>query len=90
MRQRLLFLSEKEIIESYISASATTDIYYITQKAYKDKKITIDIIKKILETVSVAAITGNNIYQALDMGWNDFEDSVQYIIVEKVYPLIIL
>jgi hypothetical protein len=42
------------------------------------------LIKKILEVISVATITGNNIYQALDLGWNDFEDSVQYIAGESI------
>jgi predicted nucleic acid-binding protein len=81
---KIIVLSEKEIIESYVSASAITDIYYITQKEYKNKQITIDLIKKILEVISVATITGNNIYQALDLGWNDFEDSVQYVVGESI------
>jgi predicted nucleic acid-binding protein len=81
---KIIVLSEKEIIESYVSASAITDIYYITQKEYKNKQVTIDLIKKILEVILVATITGNNIYQALDLGWNDFEDSVQYIVGESI------
>jgi predicted nucleic acid-binding protein len=81
---KIIVLSEKEIIESYVSASAITDIYYITQKEYKNKQITIDLIKKILKVISVATITENNIYQALDLDWNDFEDSVQYIVGESI------
>jgi predicted nucleic acid-binding protein len=81
---KIIVLSEKEIIESYVSASAITDIFYITQKEYKNKQITIDLLKKTLEVISVATITGNNIYQALDLEWNDFEDSVQYIVGESI------
>ncbi|MDR1175146.1 MAG: PIN domain-containing protein [Treponema sp.] len=81
---KIIVLSEKKIIESYVSASAITDIFYITQKEYKNKQVTIDLIKKILAVISVATITGNNIYQALDLGWNDFEDSVQYIVGESI------
>jgi predicted nucleic acid-binding protein len=81
---KIIILSEKEIIESYISASAITDIYYITQKMYKDKQKTIDLMKKILTVVSIATITENTIYQALDVAWNDFEDSVQYIVGESI------
>jgi predicted nucleic acid-binding protein len=81
---KIVVLSENKIIESYVSASAITDIYYITQKAYKNKKTAIDLIKKILKILSVATITGNNIYQALDLDWNDFEDSVQYIVGENI------
>ena len=29
-----------------------------------------------------ATVTDNNIYQALDLEWDDFEDSVQYIVGE--------
>ena len=29
-----------------------------------------------------ATVTGDNIYQALDLKWDDFEDSVQYIVGE--------
>jgi predicted nucleic acid-binding protein len=77
---RIIILSEKEVIEGYISASAVTDIYYITRKSYKDKQITIDLIKNILKIISIATTTENNIYQALDLEWNDFEDSVQYVV----------
>ncbi|MDR0609920.1 MAG: PIN domain-containing protein [Planctomycetaceae bacterium] len=35
---KIIVLSEKEIIESYVSASAITDIYYVAKKSYKDKK----------------------------------------------------
>ena len=31
-----------------------------------------------------AAVTDDHIYQALDMDWNDFEDSVQYVVGESL------
>jgi predicted nucleic acid-binding protein len=81
---KIIVLSENGIIESNVSASAITDIYYIAQKAYKDKQTVLDLIKKILRIISVATVTENNIYQALDLGWNDFEDSVQYTVGESI------
>jgi hypothetical protein len=36
-------------------------------------------LKKLLQTVYVATVTDNNIYEALDIEWDDFEDSIQYI-----------
>jgi predicted nucleic acid-binding protein len=81
---KIIVLSENGIIESNVSASAITDIYYIAQKAYNDKQTVLDLIKKILRTMSVATVTENNIYQALDLGWNDFEDSVQYTVGESI------
>ena len=36
----------------------------------------------MLKVFYPAAVTDNNIYQALDLEWDDFEDSVQYIVGE--------
>jgi hypothetical protein len=36
----------------------------------------------MLMVFSPATVTNNNIFQALDLEWDDFEDSVQYVVVE--------
>ncbi len=36
----------------------------------------------MLKVFYPATVTDNNIYQALDMEWEDFEDSLQYIVGE--------
>jgi len=36
----------------------------------------------VLKVFCPATVTDNNIYQALDLEWADFEDSVQYIVGE--------
>ena len=56
-----------------------TDIFYIAQKKLGKKAIK-EAIKKLLKVFYPATVTDNNIYQALDLGWDDFEDSVQYIV----------
>ena len=45
---QVLFLSEKDVIDGYISASAITDIYYVAYKAHKDKLKSISLIKKVV------------------------------------------
>jgi predicted nucleic acid-binding protein len=72
-------LSEAGRITGYVSASAITDIYYIARKSL-GKEATIENIKKMLQVFQPATVTGSHIYQALDLGWNDFEDSVQYVV----------
>jgi predicted nucleic acid-binding protein len=74
-------LAEKKQITGFISASAITDIFYITQRKL-GKKITKEAIKKVLKIFYPATVTDNNIYQALDLEWDDFEDSVQYVVGE--------
>jgi len=67
--------------EGYISASAVTDIYYIARKSL-GKTAAHEAIKKMLMVFSPATVTNNNIFQALDLEWDDFEDSVQYVVGE--------
>ena len=77
---RILVLSEKREIEAYISASAVTDIYYIICKALKDKRAAIDLLRKLVNIVKVAAVTSDDVRQALELEWEDFEDSIQYMV----------
>ena len=80
----ILVLSEKREIDAYISASAMTDIYYITRKALKDKRATIDLLRKLVNVVNMAAVTSDNINRALELEWDDFEDSLQYMVGENL------
>ena len=72
------FAEQKRII-GFITASAVTDIFYIAQRKLGKKAIK-EAIKKLLKVFYPATVTDNNIYQALDLEWDDFEDSVQYIV----------
>jgi len=69
--------------EGYISASAVTDIYYIAGKSL-GKTTAHEAIKKMLQVFYPATVTDKNIYQALDLEWQDFEDSVQYVVGESL------
>ena len=80
----VILLSEKKIINGYVTASAITDIFYITNKTYKDRKKTMDLLKELLKTINIAAVTGQEIYRAIDLDWNDFEDAVQYTTGEHI------
>jgi predicted nucleic acid-binding protein len=75
--------SQQNIIKSYVSASAITDIFYLTQKE-RGKSAAKEAIKRILQVFYPATVTDKNIYQALELEWEDFEDSVQYIVGETL------
>jgi predicted nucleic acid-binding protein len=68
----------------FLSASTITDIYYITTRTLKNKKIAMVLLKNLLTTVDVAAVTGNEIHQAVSLDWDDFEDAVQYVVGESI------
>lgn len=72
---RILQMSGKGKIRGFIFASAVTDIYYILNRQIKDRGKTVEGIKTILSLIDV---TGDDIREALDCGWKDFEDCVQH------------
>jgi len=75
----VLELAEEKQFTGYISASAVTDIFYISQKRM-GKKVAREAVKHLMHIFYPATVTDHNIYQALDMDWEDFEDSVQFIV----------
>ena len=77
--ERIRVLSENGHINSYISASAITDIYYIARKELSDRNAAITLIENLLKTASIAAVTETSIHEALVLKWDDFEDAVQYV-----------
>jgi predicted nucleic acid-binding protein len=77
-------LLEKNIIEGYVSASAITDVYYIINKEFKDTAKSIGKIKDILKIIGIASINEFNIYEAIDSGWDDFEDALQYVVGKEI------
>lgn len=73
-----LNLTQREDVREYVSASAITDIYYIANKQMKDRAAVRDLLNRLLMLVSVAAVSEQEIRNALHLEWADFEDSVQY------------
>jgi len=74
--------AEKKFIDCFISASAITDIFYLSQKDI-GKKPAKEALKYLLKVFKPATVTDSNIYQALNLDWSDFEDSVQYVVGES-------
>jgi len=77
----LLDFAEQKRFIGYISASAITDIFYISKKKL-GKKTAREAIKHLLYIYFPATVTDKDIYKALDMTWDDFEDSVQFSVGE--------
>ena len=70
---KVMNLAQYEDIHEYVSASAVTDIYYIAYKQIKDRKLVLDLIKRLLMVVSIAAVTKQEIRNALETGWRDLK-----------------
>jgi len=81
---QVLFLSENKTIDGYLSASAVTDVYYFIERTYKDKAKAIEILKRLLKVLHIATVSESEIFEALNIDWNDFEDAVQYAAAENI------
>jgi len=79
----IYLLAEQKYITGYISASAITDIFFLA-KGKLGKKPTKEALKNLLHVFKPATVTDDHIHQALDLDWNDFEDSVQYVVGENL------
>jgi len=79
--KNIYLMAEMKHIDCYISASAITDIFYLSKNDL-GKKPAKEALKTLLQIFKPATVTDNHIYQALDLDWNDFEDSVQYVVGE--------
>lgn len=75
---QVLNLTEHGGVQAYVSASAITDIYYIANKQMRNRAAVQDLLKRLLMVVAVAAVSEQEIRDALSLAWADFEDSVQY------------
>lgn len=74
----VLELTKLDNVQEYVSASAITDIYYLACRQLKSKEQARELLKKLLAIVSIAGVSEQEIKEALELEWNDFEDSVQY------------
>jgi len=79
----IYLLAEQNFISAFISASAITDIFYIASKKLGNKVARENIKQHLVPVFKPAAVTDSHIYQALNLEWDDFEDSVQYIVGES-------
>ena len=78
----IYLLAEYNHITCYISASAITDIFFLS-KTDLGKKPAKDALRDLLSVFKPATVTDKHIHLALDLDWDDFEDSVQYIVGES-------
>ena len=62
----------------YITASAVTDLFYIIHRNFRDTEKTYQSMEYIFKLVNVLGVMPDDIKEAFQNGWKDFEDCVQY------------
>jgi predicted nucleic acid-binding protein len=74
---KLINLVEADEYKGYTSTVIFTNTYYI-QKKLKDHNTSINFLKKLRLLLTVLNVDDKIIQKALESGFNDFEDAVQY------------
>ena len=83
MSRNVILLSSSYAVNNFVSATTVTDIYYIARRQIKKHEAVMALLKNFLQTVKVANVTHKEILIALNLGWKDFEDSVQYSVAKS-------
>ena len=65
---------EDRTVQGFVSASAITDIFYITRKALGSTEETYRVISSILIIVRVLTVTNEDVLNAFQIKAKDFED----------------
>lgn len=79
-----LKFSELRKVKGFISVVSITDIFYLLKKNLKNNQAAIEKMKTLLKIVSIAKADKKTAFQAINSGWNDFEDAVQYSVAKKL------
>jgi hypothetical protein len=74
---KLINLVEFGEYEGYTSTVIFTNTYYI-QRKLKDHNTSINFLKKVRLILTVLSVNDKIIQKALESGFDDFEDAVQY------------
>lgn len=72
--KQILFLCENQTIQGFVSASAVTDLFYLTRKALQSTEAAYKAIGSILNIVKVLTVTNEDINTAFLQKAKDFED----------------
>jgi len=74
--QDVIRSASKREFKGAITASTITDIYYITDKYFKDKEKTTNELKKLFLIFDVITVTKEDCLRAFETGIKDYEDSL--------------
>ena len=74
---RLFSAIEKGLIEAYVSSLTFANLHYLLRKESGSNKA-VEALKNLRKLVAILPVDDGVVVQALDSGFNDFEDAIQY------------
>lgn len=73
---KLFMLCEKKVISGFVTPLIMSNLYYLLRRVAKHEKV-IDNLKMLLSIMDVAEVKKENIFEALNSKFKDFEDAIQ-------------
>lgn len=80
---KLFRIMESKGFRAYITSSSVTDLFYIIRKETHDTGQTYQIMENIFKLVMVLSVSANDVQDAFQKKWKDFEDCVQITVAEN-------
>lgn len=75
--EKLWFLAERGRIAAAVSALSFPNVYYVIRKT-RGSRAAMTVLKAMRGTFRIVECDGQIVQQAMDAGFSDFEDAVQY------------
>jgi predicted nucleic acid-binding protein len=79
---RVWFLAERGKVKGFVSSLTFANIYYIVRKL-RGRDAADAMLKMMRDTFEPVAFDGQILHQAMDAGFSDFEDAVQYFSAQR-------
>ena len=80
---QIIDLVVRNIVDGYLAAHSVTTLYYILQRVQKQATVQ-TAVAQLLQSFHIAPVNETVINQALQLGWQDFEDAVQMVAAQQV------
>ena len=81
--QEIFLLAAGKKINAALTASTTSDIYYLTNRYYKNTDTTMEIMRKLFAIFDIVSVDKKNCIMACDTGMDDYEDSLLAVCAAK-------
>jgi len=79
---KLLLMVEDSLVQGIVSAESFSNMHYVLRK-FSSSQTSFELLNQLKMIVSNGIVDSEVVTQALQSGWNDLEDAIQYYCAVK-------
>jgi len=79
---KLLLMVEDSLVQGIVSAESFSNMHYVLRK-FSSSQTSFELLNQLKMIVSIGIVDSEVVTQALQSGWNDLEDAIQYYCAVK-------